>query len=132
MVRILAATIVSFTLAGCTRVSSSGDSSAAPAVTVSYDTLEYRSGLLLSGGAPFTGVANATHPDGKPAKEIQLREGRFHGVVKEWAENGTLIVETHFDDGKRHGKNTYWFPDGRLQKEQVYDHDTVVEEKKYY
>jgi hypothetical protein len=119
-------------LSGCGGGTRSPAGPDGPAVTVAYDALDYRSGVFYSGDRPFTGVATVTHPDGKPAKEIQFRNGRFHGVVKEWAENGTLIVETHFDNGQRHGKNTYWFPDGRLQKEQLYQYDKVVKEKKHY
>ena len=58
-----------------------------------------------------------------------LRKGVYHGVVREWWENGNLQTETEFSKGKRHGKNTYWDEDGKLIKEQVYDMDKVVEEK---
>ena len=70
--------------------------------------------------------------DGKTKKtEIGLKDGFYHGVVREWWENGNLQTETGFENGKRHGKNTNWDKDGKLIKEQVYDMDTVAEEKVY-
>jgi hypothetical protein len=98
---------------------------------VSYDDLVWKSDLYLLDGRPFTGLARAEHPTGKPKGEYPFVEGRFHGVVREWWDNGQQSVETHFENGKRHGSNTYWDTQGRLTKEQRYDHDHSVSEKVY-
>lgn len=97
---------------------------------VPYADLEYGKGqLYYRDGEPFSGTATESHPNGQPSKRYGFREGRLHGLVREWSESGVLTVETHFRDGVRHGKNTYWAPDGALLKEQVYDAGKVVSEK---
>lgn len=96
-----------------------------------YDDLVWKNDLYLLHGQPFTGLARASHPDGKPKAEYPFRDGRFHGVVREWWENGRQSVETHFENGRRHGSNRYWDRDGKLTKEQLYDQDKSVSEKHY-
>jgi len=98
---------------------------------VGYDELVWKNDVYLHEGQPFTGLAIAVHDDGKPKGEYPYLDGRFHGVVREWWENGVQAVETHFEKGKRHGKNTYWDQKGRLTKEQVYEQDHSVSEKHY-
>lgn len=100
--------------------------------TVPFADLDWKDDVFLLGGKPFSGIATSFHKDGKTRKtEIGLTDGLYHGVVREWWENGNLQTETGFENGKRHGKNTYWDKDGKLIKEQVYDMDTVAEEKLY-
>ena len=55
----------------------------------------------------------------------------LHGVVREWHDNGQIMVETHYADNKRHGLNRYWSKDGQLFKEQVYEHGNSVSVKEY-
>jgi antitoxin component YwqK of YwqJK toxin-antitoxin module len=100
-------------------------------VVVRYEDLVWKNDVYFHAGQPFTGLATAAHGDGKPKGEYPFVAGRFHGVVREWWENGVQAVETHFEEGKRHGNNTYWDQTGRLTKEQVYDHDHSVSEKVY-
>lgn len=97
----------------------------------SYKELEWKDDVYFLRGQPFTGLALETHKDGKPKGEYPLVDGRFHGVVKEWWDNGTLSTETHFEKGRRHGLNRYWTRKGGLMKEQVYDQDHSVSEKHY-
>ena len=102
-----------------------------PPAEADYDALVWKNDLYLLDGAPFTGIARAAHPDGKPKAEYPFLNGRFHGIVREWWENGQQSVETHFENGQRHGSNRYWDQTGKLTKEQVYDHDKSVSEKHY-
>jgi len=120
MRRILSIALVLF-VAACQR---------AP-VEVAYDDLVWKNDVYLLAGAPFTGIARAEHPDGKPKAEYPFVDGRFHGVVREWWENGRQSVETHFENGRRHGSNRYWDQEGKLTKEQIYEHDKSVSEKHY-
>lgn len=102
-----------------------------PLEVVRYDDLVWKNDVYFHANKPFTGVALATHEDGKPKGEYPFTDGRFHGLVREWWETGVQAVETHFEKGQRHGKNTYWDQNGRLTKEQVYDHDRSVSVQHY-
>ncbi len=94
-----------------------------------FAALDVKNDLYLLDGKPFSGIARASHSDGKPKSEYPFRGGRLHGVVREWWDNGVQCTETHFEDGKRHGSNKYWDQSGRLTKEQLYEHDRSVSEK---
>ena len=99
---------------------------------VPYSDLGYENEKLTFNGAPFTGVSpDIDKKTGKVRVRWELKEGVPHGVVKEWAPNGQMIVETHYHEGKRHGLNRYWTPEGQLTKEQVYEHGTSVSVKEY-
>jgi antitoxin component YwqK of YwqJK toxin-antitoxin module len=98
---------------------------------VPYAKLEWKDDVYFWEGKPFSGLAKAQHKDGKPKGEYPFKEGRLHGVVKEWWDNGQLSTETHFENGQRHGLNRYWSKAGNLMKEQVYDHDKSVSEKHF-
>jgi hypothetical protein len=71
-------------------------------------------------------VATAEYSVGHPKGEYPFLDGKMHGLVREWWENGQPSVETNFDKGQRHGSNKYWRKDGSLMKEQIYDHDQAV------
>lgn len=100
-------------------------------VEAAYDDLVWKNDLFWLDGKPFTGIARAAHGDGKPKSEYPFREGRLHGVVREWWDNGVQSTETHFEHGKRHGGNKYWDREGKLTKEQVYEHDRSVSVRHY-
>lgn len=99
--------------------------------SVAYDDLEWKDDLFCFQGVPFTGTAWKKHPNGQPAGDYPLTNGRLNGVVQEWWDNGARSVETHFESGKRHGSNRYWDRDGKLIKEQIYDHDKSISVKHY-
>ena len=60
-----------------------------------YAALEWRDDVYFLDGKPFTGLARDTHKNGKPKGEYPFREGRLHGVVREWWDNGQLSTETN-------------------------------------
>ena len=60
-----------------------------------------------------------------------MKNGKLHGLVREWWDNGQPSTETNFDEGRRHGSNRYWSKEGKLWKEQMYDHDKSISEKVY-
>lgn len=104
---------------------------ATPPPEVTYQELKWQDDVYFLNGRPFTGTARDKHKDGKAKGEYPFKEGRLHGVVREWWDNGRLSTETHFENGQRHGLNRYWSKTGRLMKEQVYEHDKSVSEKHY-
>jgi hypothetical protein len=55
--------------------------------------LEFREDQLwysLGSNEPFTGVAEAFHPNGKVRSRTKIREGLAYGLIEEWDENGTV------------------------------------------
>lgn len=106
--------------------------SADPSAVVAYASLEFRDNRFFLDGVPFTGRAFQDHANGQRQGEMDFVEGRLHGVVREWYEDGTQSTETHFANGERHGANTYWNEDGSILKEQVWEDGTLVSEKKHH
>ncbi len=104
---------------------------AEPTRQVTYKELKWQDDVYFLDGKPYNGSARDLHKNGKPKGEYTFKEGRLHGVVKEWWDNGQLSTETHFENGQRHGLNRYWSKKGKLMKEQVYEHDKSVSEKHY-
>lgn len=98
---------------------------------VPYGELEWKDESYFLGGKPFNGIAQDKHPNGQMRSEYPMKDGKPHGLVREWWDNGQLSTETHFDNGQRHGGNRYWNREGLLLKEQVYDHDHSISEKVY-
>jgi len=79
--------------------------------------------------SPYTGLIRRKHSNQNVAGEYPYVNGKMHGVMKEWWENGQPSAETNFANGQRHGLNRYWDMKGKLTKEQTYDHDKSVSEK---
>lgn len=100
-------------------------------VEAAYKDLKWNDDVYFLNGKPFSGIARDQHKNGKPKGEYPFKDGRLHGLVREWWDNGQLSTETHFDMGQRHGSNRYWTKDGQPIKEQVYDHDKVINEKHF-
>lgn len=98
---------------------------------VPYGQLEWKDESFFLEGKPFNGIAQDRHPNGQLRSEYPMKNGRPHGVVREWWDNGQPSTETHFENGQRHGRNRYWNREGRLLKEQTYDHDKSISEKIY-
>jgi hypothetical protein len=92
---------------------------------VSMKELKWRSGVYYRGEEAFSGVG-IREEDGVIRQRLDMKDGVFHGVTREWNEEGVQITETNWKEGVRHGKNTYWNPDGSLQKVQVYEEGKEV------
>lgn len=99
-----------------------------------YNSLEYESRGTLAffkdpeTGKGFTGIAKQLHKNGKVAAEYPMKDGLFHGNVREWYDSGAAKSETEFRNGERHGRNIEWTSDGKIYNQRVYDHDRIVEE----
>ncbi len=68
----------------------------------------------------FTGLALEEHSNGKKKMSVPIKEGKFQGVVKEWAKDGTKIYESEYDKGKQHGRETQWYATGQKKVELNY------------
>lgn len=100
---------------------------------VLYKDLGYKDDLLIDPGTQkgFSGIARDYYKDSKLKAVFLIKNGRFHGTVKEWHANGQASSETDFENGERVGNNREWTADGKLYRERIYDHDKIVSEKNY-
>ena len=97
--------------------------------TVEYAKLEYESdGSFSFDGKPFTGTATDQHKKtGTRSKAYQFKEGKLHGLVREWYADGTPAAKKFYKEGKRHGKTEYWDEKGKLTATKIYKDDVHVD-----
>ncbi|QKE50421.1 putative exported 24-amino acid MORn repeat [Faustovirus] len=63
------------------------------------------------------------HENGHIAREYRMSApGKYHGVYKEFHENGGKKVEVRYVDNVYHGDMTEWWPSGKIRTSAVYDH----------
>ncbi len=86
---------------------------------VSVDDLEMINGYIcLAGtGELFSGTYYSKHDNGTIGEEVEVEEGRRHGVVRMFNAEGIKIVEAHFFRGNKHGMMTMWYDSGRKRSE---------------
>ena len=98
--------------------------------TVSYQDLEYENdGTFSLDGKAFTGTATDAHKkSGKRSKNYQFKDGKLHGLIREWYENGKLAARKFYKEGKRHGKTEYWDEAEKLTATKIYKDDVHVDE----
>ncbi|RYZ54881.1 MAG: tetratricopeptide repeat protein, partial [Sphingobacteriales bacterium] len=58
--------------------------------------------------------------NGKLSREMDIKDGKLHGVMREYYENGQLREEIEYRNGDRHGKYTSWYDDGQKEDEYQY------------
>lgn len=68
-------------------------------------------------GRPFSGKAKGSQFFGTIKFEIDLKEGRPHGVSLMTNRGGSKFWEIHWADGKKHGTETMWNAAGRKEQE---------------
>lgn len=100
---------------------------------VPYSKLQYLNNVFVDPETrrPFTGISRDFHQDGKLKAEFPMKDGYYHGNVKEWWPNGKPYAETQFVKGERTGRNMEWTEAGLPYQERVYDRDRIVSEKKF-
>ena len=99
---------------------------------VQIASLKENGGRWTFDGKPFSGVAIKHSDDGKVLlRRWEIKEGKLHGLVEEWWDNGKKMTETNFVNGKRHGENRYWYMSGDPQKLQIYEHGVSISEEIY-
>ena len=72
----------------------------------------------LYNGIPFTGIGYSVYENGKLSGEINLKDGKFDGLLEEWYENGQLKREIKYKEGKKDGLSKQWDEKGNLVKEE--------------
>jgi len=66
-----------------------------------------------------------------PAVTSEYKEGKLHGVVREYDAKGRKIlrVETHYADGVKHGKMTVYDKRGRVIEVKTFEKGSEIDEK---
>jgi antitoxin component YwqK of YwqJK toxin-antitoxin module len=99
--------------------------------TVEYSRLEYENdGSFSLDGKAFTGTATDVHKkSGNQSKNYQFKDGKLHGLIREWYDDGQMAAKKFYKEGKRHGKTEYWGEDGKLTATKIYKDDEHVDEE---
>ncbi|HAU59740.1 MAG TPA: hypothetical protein DHU78_01660 [Opitutae bacterium] len=66
--------------------------------------LEFREDGLwyeIKSESPFTGFADAYHPNGQIRSRTKVKDGLAYGLIQEWDENGTLLGTLFKDEFQR-------------------------------
>lgn len=92
-------------------------------VDVGDPRLEQEEGRWFFEGAPFTGIVRDHAPSGSVAAELPLLDGRPHGLVRHWFEDGRLERAGVFWRGAKVGRHRAWWRDGTLRFEAAYRDD---------
>ncbi|MDB4505686.1 MAG: toxin-antitoxin system YwqK family antitoxin [Saprospiraceae bacterium] len=69
---------------------------------------------------PYSGSAFDKFPNGKKRMEMPIKDGKIHGVSKEWSDKGKKVLERNFAVGVPNGKEKQWYPGGGKQVELNY------------
>ncbi len=69
---------------------------------------------------PYSGTAFDEFPNGKKRMEMPIKDGKIHGISKEWSDKGEKVLERNFTMGIPNGKEKQWYPDGEKQAELNY------------
>ncbi|AFU99256.1 toxin-antitoxin system YwqK family antitoxin [Simiduia agarivorans] len=95
-----------------------------PTVFLEQLTLDSK-GLRLYRDRPFTGTAVSYHDNGALRSAQQFREGRRHGYLREWFEEGQLAFDASFARGERHGLMKSWWRNGNPRSSSFYLHNQL-------
>lgn len=68
----------------------------------------------------FTGTAIACHTNGLPKMEVEMRNGKPHGNLTYWYENGQKKEVQKYHEGIKLGKEVSWDEHGRKTSEMEY------------
>lgn len=65
----------------------------------------------------------------RPKLTLEWSDGKVHGAVKTWYENGQIESQREMSLNKKHGITTAWYKDGSLMLVEEYDQDKLVKGK---
>ncbi|MDA0812129.1 MAG: hypothetical protein O3C21_07065, partial [Verrucomicrobia bacterium] len=60
------------------------------------------------------------YPNGSVSERIQFANGKYHGKLQEFSDQGWTVRESHYQDGRLHGKMQRFYENGLKQAEAVY------------
>lgn len=88
-------------------------------------------GLYYCEGAPFTGTAYATFPNGALENESEYRDGLPWGKSRSWDMDGSLFAESDMYRDALHGAAREWSPGGQLISETVAEYGVTLREREW-
>jgi hypothetical protein len=92
-----------------------------------YDSkeLRFRNGLyyIMDSKTPATGKVVKKYPNDGLWYERGYKDGKKHGVTKEWFINDQQKYEMFYEDNKRTGTWTYWDQNGKVTAKREYENN---------
>ena len=76
-------------------------------------------------GEVFTGKSIRKYANNKKAQEAHWKNGKLHGLKKEWWESGAIREKMNFIAGYRHGEFTRYYDNGSLKIKENYEKDIL-------
>ena len=70
--------------------------------------------------------------NGERQEELQLKDGKKHGICTMWYMNGEKMYEAHYENDVLHGAFIQWYDNGKKDYEAEYSHGTAVGTWKFY
>ncbi len=61
------------------------------------------------------GSSKGFHTNGRLRYDGTFVNGEIEGIVREWTEDGVLVLEQSMAEGKVHGTKTTWYPSGQME-----------------
>ncbi|WP_243138060.1 S-layer homology domain-containing protein [Heliorestis acidaminivorans] len=66
--------------------------------------------------------------DGKKSSEWSYKNGKMHGTLQRWYENGTLSTEEFWNEGQRTGTWTQWFENGEKWTQRSHNENGQIDD----
>ena len=98
-------------------------------VTRSSGEVTFRDSLVFDKetGKLFTGLLRDVATSGAGLKaEIYFKDGRRHGLSKEWHDNGEMALQGKWDNGVPIGIISEWFDDGLIRRNTTYQGGQII------
>ena len=73
----------------------------------------YHRNHCSSSGQPFSGVAERKNQANVLIHQAVYRNGKLHGVIKDWFPSGQLQLQTRYAEGVLNGTQQRWHPNGQ-------------------
>lgn len=99
---------------------------------VLLDDLTYENSRLYTyQGSLFTGTAYEYFADGSVASEINIFEGKEHGVSKDFYPSGKVKYQVNYVHGLKEDVESEWYESGALKEENMLRKGYLMESKKW-
>lgn len=74
----------------------------------------------FAGDPPKDGKHVETWPDGKPKLEAHYKDGKLHGLLRRWHQNGQIQAHEEYESGKWEGRRAQWHENGQVEMDWLY------------